>query len=231
MACFVLLPGAGSDSWYWHLVEPLLRAAGHDVVAVDLPVDDDTAGLAEYADAALDAIGNRTSLVVVAQSMGAYTAGLIAARVPVDLIVLVAAMTPSPGETPGEWWDNTGQPEAARQLAEEEDRDPDSEFDPVEVFLHDVPPDVAAQSAQHARGQAGTPFASPWPLTAWPDVPTRFLLCRRDRLFPADFQRRLANARLGITPDEIDSGHLPALSHPQELAERLLAYVAATGRS
>ena len=231
MACFVLLPGAASDSWYWHLVEPLLRAAGHDVVAVDLPVDDDTAGLAEYTDAALDAIGSRTSLVVVAQSMGAYTAGLIAARVPVDLLVLVAAMTPSPGETPGEWWDNTGQPEAARQLAEEEGRDPDSEFDPVEVFLHDVPPDVAAQSAQHVRGQSGTPFASPWPLTAWPDVPTRFLLCRRDRLFPADFQRRLAYGRLGITPDEIDSGHLPALSHPQELAERLLAYVAATGRS
>jgi hypothetical protein len=30
--------------------------------------------------------------------------------------------------------------------------------------------------------------------------------------------------RLGITPDEIDGGHLPALAHPQELAERLEAY-------
>lgn len=230
MACFVLLPGAGSDSWYWHLVVPRLRGAGHDVVAVDLPVDDDTAGLAEYADAAVNAIGDRTDLVVVAQSMGAYSAGLIAERVPVELIVLVAAMTPSPGETPGEWWENTGQPEAARRLALEEGRDPDREFDAVEVFLHDVPPDVLAESAHHVRAQSGTPFKSPWPLPAWPDIPTRFLLCRQDRFFPADFQRRVVKARLGITPDEMDSGHLPALSHPGELADRLLAYVASVDR-
>ena len=28
------------------------------------------------------------------------------------------------------------------------------------------------------------------------------------------------------SPDEIDSGHLPALSHPKELANRILAYLA-----
>jgi pimeloyl-ACP methyl ester carboxylesterase len=30
--------------------------------------------------------------------------------------------------------------------------------------------------------------------------------------------------RLGIEPDEIESGHSPALSRPRELAERLEAY-------
>jgi hypothetical protein len=30
MATFVLLPGAGSDSWYWHLVTPRLEALGHE---------------------------------------------------------------------------------------------------------------------------------------------------------------------------------------------------------
>jgi pimeloyl-ACP methyl ester carboxylesterase len=221
---FVLLPGAGSDSWYWHLVVPQLVAAGHDVVAVDLPIDDENAGLEEYARVAIDAVGDRGDLVVVAQSMGAFTAPLIADRLPVELIVLVAGMTPSPGERPGDWWANTGQPEAARQFAIEEGRHPDNDFDPVEVFLHDVAPDIAAESALHVRAQAAKPFESPWPLAAWPDVPTRFLLCRQDRLFPADFQRRVVTARLGITPDEMDSGHLPALSRPTELAERLLAY-------
>ena len=61
-------------------------------------------------------------------------------------------------------------------------------------------------------------------LPAWPDVPTRFLLCRNDRFFPADFMRRVVQERLGITPDEMESGHLPALSKPKELAERLEAY-------
>jgi hypothetical protein len=55
-------------------------------------------------------------------------------------------------------------------------------------------------------------------------VPTRFLLCRDDRFFPAEFMRRVVRERLGITPDEMDGGHLPALAHPQELVERLEVY-------
>jgi pimeloyl-ACP methyl ester carboxylesterase len=226
MATFVLLPGAGSDSWYWHLVTPELQAAGHAVVAVDLPVDDDASGLVEYTAAALDAIGDRTDLVVVAQSMGAYTAALIASKLPVDMIILVAGMTPAPGETPGDWWANTGQSQAMREQAIRDGRDPDAEFDPFEVFLHDIPADVVAESATHVRDQSGTPFGQPFSLDSWPDVPTRFLLGSRDRLFPADFQRRVVRERLGITPDEIDAGHLPALARPKELAARLLAYVA-----
>ena len=35
-ATYVLLPGAGGEAWYWHLVAPILRAEGHEVVAPDL---------------------------------------------------------------------------------------------------------------------------------------------------------------------------------------------------
>ncbi|MHB8448904.1 MAG: hypothetical protein ACYDAQ_00290 [Mycobacteriales bacterium] len=66
-ATFILLHGAGSDSWYWHLVAPRLVQAGDDVLAVDFPVDDDTCGLADYAAAALEQIGFRTGLTLVAQ--------------------------------------------------------------------------------------------------------------------------------------------------------------------
>ena len=55
-------------------------------------------------------------------------------------------------------------------------------------------------------------------------MPTRFLLCRNDRFFPAEFMRRVVKERLGITPDEMDGGHLPALSRPKELVDRLEAY-------
>jgi pimeloyl-ACP methyl ester carboxylesterase len=50
------------------------------------------------------------------------------------------------------------------------------------------------------------------------------IACRHDRLFPLDFMRRLARERLGVEVDVIDTGHLAALSRPQELAERLEAY-------
>ncbi len=224
MATYVLIHGAGSDSWYWHLVVPELRARGHDVVAVDLPCDDDSAGLSEYADTVVDAIGDRTDLVVVAQSLGGFTALLVCDRMPVSLLVLVAAMVPLPGEAPGDWWANTGHEQAKREQAERDGRATDEDDDVFTLFLHDLPPDLAAQAMTKGRAQSGTPFERPWPLEAWPDVPTKFLLCRDDRFFPAEFMRRVVRERLGITPDEMDGGHLPALSRPKELADRLEAY-------
>lgn len=211
MATYVLIHGAGSDAWYWHLVTPRLRQRGHNVVAVDLPCDDDDAGLAEYAEVVVDAIGDRPEVILVAQSLGGFTAPLVCDRLPVELVVLVAAMAPRPGESPGEWWANTGH----------EFPDP---FDPAIVFAHDLSPELAEESLRHVRQQSSTPFGEPWPLDAWPDVPTRFLLCRDDRFFGADFQRRVVRERLGIVPDEMTSGHLPALAHPLELVERLEAY-------
>ena len=224
MATYVLIPGAGSDSWYWHLVVPQLEAFGHEVVAVDLPCTDDSAGFEEYADAVVAAIGDRRGdLVVVAQSLGGFTAPLVCERVPVDLMVLVAAMVPAPGESAGEWWANTGQEAAQAEQARRDGREPG--MDDVEgLFLHDLPPDVAAESINHVSEQSGTPFEKPWPLAAWPDVPTRALICRDDRLFPADFQRRVTEERLGLVPDEMEGGHLPALARPTELATRLAAY-------
>lgn len=223
MATYVLIHGATSDSWYWHRVIPQLRARGHDVVAPDLPCDDDSAGLAEYAEVVVDAVAGRTDLVLVAQSLGAFTAPLVCDRLPVDLLVLVAAMSPAPGESPDAWFEHTGHAQARRALDEREGRTPDT-FDPEVVFLHDLPPELFPEAAAHVRDQSATPMQKPWPLDAWPPVPTRFLLCRHDRFFPAEFQRRVVPQRLGIVPDEMDGGHLPALSRPTELVERPEAY-------
>ena len=221
MSFYVLLPGAGGDAWYWHLVEPRLRALGHDVVAVGLPAADEEAGLREYAHVAAEAIGERDDAIVVAQSMAAFIAPLLRAR----LLILVAPMIPAAGDTPGAWWERTGQGEARRRQDEQDGRDPDAPFDVMTTFFHDVPEDVVADA--FARGeprQADRPFGDPWPLAAWPDVPTAVLAGRRDRLFPLDFMRRLALERLGIHADVIDSGHLPALSRPDELTHRLDRY-------
>jgi len=223
---FVLLHGAGSTPWYWHLVAPQLAAAGHNVVAVEFPVEDDTRGLDGYAAVAVEAIGSRSGLTLVAQSMAAYTAPIVATMLPVELIVLVAPMVPAPGETPGQWWANTGQPDAARRYAIEHGREPDKPFDPIETFLHDVDPAVADEAGAHVRRQSDRPFDDPWPLRQWPDVRTRCVIGRDDRLFPLDFQRRVVRERLGIIPDEINAGHLPALSRPEDLTRLLVGYCA-----
>jgi pimeloyl-ACP methyl ester carboxylesterase len=226
MTSYALIPGAGGDAWYWHLLEPELRGRGHDVVSVDLPADDDSAGLAEYADAVVEAIGDRTgSIVLVAQSLGGFTAPLVCERVPVDLLVMLNAMVPSPGESPGEWWANTSHAKARAEQAARDGRDLAADEGLMDAFFHDVPPEVVAQA--RARGeprQSSTPFKEPWPLPNWPDVPTRFLQGRDDRFFPVELQRRVVRERLGITADEMAGGHLLALAHPKELADRLEAY-------
>src|SRR5581483_4595771 len=116
MSTFVLIPGAGGAAWFWHLVVPELRAAGHEAVALDLPAADETAGLPEYAGLVAAAIGGRDDAVLVAQSLGGFTAPLACALAPVTLLVLVNAMIPVPGEMAGQWWDHTGW-EAARVAA------------------------------------------------------------------------------------------------------------------
>jgi pimeloyl-ACP methyl ester carboxylesterase len=211
---YALIHGAGESAWSWHLVAGELQERGQEATAVDLPSDDESAGLWDYADAVVDAVGHECGeLVVVANSLGGFTAPLVCARVPVRLLVLVAGMVPAPGETFGEWWTNTGYEQA-----------PDTPDDEDAIFYHDVPPELVAAAKAHGRDQADTPLGEPWPLDAWPDVPTRYLLCRDDRVFPAPWVRGMVRARLGFEPDEMDGGHCAYLSRPGELADRLLAW-------
>ena len=223
MSTYALLPGAGGDSWYWHLVAPRLREAGHEAIAVDLPAADDDAGLAAYTDAIVAAVGDRDDVVVVAQSMGACSAPIAAERLDVARMVLVCPMIPAPDETGGNWWAATGQQAAQREADSAAGRDPDAPFDPMTLFFHDVPEEVVAEAFRRGeREQSDRPFADPWPLERWPDVPTHVILARHDRLFPLEFMQGLSRDRLGVEPEVIDTGHLPALAKPDELARMLL---------
>ena len=225
MSTFVLIHGAGDVGWYWHLVEDRLRADGHGVVAVDLPVADDAAGLSDYADVVVAALGAHDDVIVVGHSFGGYVAPIVCERVPAALLVLVAPMVPAPGETAEAMFANTGYEAAAAAAAVPADGNE------IAIFYHDVEPALAAEALARGRPQSGTPGREPWPLAAWPEVPTRCLLCRDDRMFPIAWLRRVVRERLGIVPDEIDGSHMPALSRPDELARRLEAYRAAVLRT
>src|SRR5579884_104042 len=99
MTSFVLVPGAGGMAWYWHRVVSLIHGAGHEPIAVDLPGDDRRAGLAAYADIVVGEIVGREDVILVAQSLGGFTAPLVCARAPVRMVVFVNAMIPKPSET------------------------------------------------------------------------------------------------------------------------------------
>ena len=105
---------------------------------MDLPVEDDAAGLSEYADVVVEAIDDRR-ISLWWPSRSVATSPQSCERVAARLLVLVAGMVPSPGESAEEMFADTG-------YKQEEQDDPGDRA----VFYHDVPPRLAAEAI--ARG-------------------------------------------------------------------------------
>src|SRR5262249_3709036 len=209
--------------WQWTMSE--LEELGHAAVAPALPLDDPDAGPSDHAAAIVTVAGGLTGpVVVVGQSLGAFAAPIVAKRLPAAALVLLAPMIPAPGETAGEWWSAVGHESAIADVLDR--HGPMGEWGPAamgEVFLHDVPDEIARASERFNGVPGPGMFAEPWPLDAWPHVATRVLAPRDDRLFPLDFQRRVTRERLGLEVDEMPGGHVAMLARPDELAARLAA--------
>jgi pimeloyl-ACP methyl ester carboxylesterase len=216
------VPGAGGDAtWFYSRLAPLVEQAGHEAIPVDLPGADEAAGLPEYAELVVRAMGERPHVVLLAQSLGGFTAPLVADRVRLDAVVLLNAMIPNPGERATDWWANTGSSAARTEAALRHGYAPD--FDLETYFLHDVDRAVAEEGAPYQRNEAEAAFESVCEFDAWPDIPIRAVAGQDDRFFPVEFQQRLARERLGIEADVLPGGHLLAVSQPAALADYLLA--------
>lgn len=226
MTTFALIHGGAGDGWFWHRVVEALRLHGHDAVAPDLPCDDAAATFDDYATAVVRALGDRTGdVVVVAHSYGGFTAPLVAARMPVSRIVLLSAMIPAPGESPADWWKNTGHAAAVKAQAAR-DGGLTGNDDPFVSTWNGVSRALAKEAQEHhVRGESKAAYEAPWPGEAWPDVPTDVLACADDRTFPPDFQQRVAKARLGLDVRVVPGGHAAPLGDPDGVAQALVACV------
>jgi hypothetical protein len=83
-------------------------------------------------------------LIVVAQSLGGFTAPLVCDRVAARLLVLVAPMIPAPGEAPADYWTHTRYGDQARERYD----------DTIALFYHDVPPRLASEALKRGRTQS-----------------------------------------------------------------------------
>ncbi|KAE8763143.1 alpha/beta hydrolase family protein [Georgenia thermotolerans] len=104
-----------------------------------------------------------------------------------------------------------------------DDGEPEPDAWLMETFFHDVDPQLAAEALRRTRDQTMAVMSDPWPLAAWPDVATSYVLFRDDRFFPAAFLRAMVRERLGLTAAEVPGGHCAYLSRPAELAGWLAA--------
>ena len=162
-------------------------------------------------------------VAIAAYSLGAFTAPLVWQQVPARQVILVNAMIPQPGETPGAWWDNVGWEQARTAAARRNGYSPD--FDLDTYFMHDIPADLRELMAGHDAPQSGGPFGDVCAFDGWSGIPVHAIAGRDDRFFPIELQRRVARERLGAEPDIVPGGHLAALSYPAELSAALARYL------
>lgn len=224
MATFGLVHGICAGAWCWDTVVPHLEAAGHDVVAVDLPSDDAGATFSDYADVVHQALGPRDDVVLVGHSTGGLTIPLVTTRRPIRELVFLCGLIPVPGKSQfDQGFDFRGVDPSEWQL---DNGDGSFSFRPEAVsqyLAQDVDPAVVAELAPRLRAQFYTPFGEQCPLESFPDVARRYVLCRDDHIVRPEWSRQVAPERLGVEPIELPGSHCPFVSRPRELAEVLLA--------
>jgi hypothetical protein len=229
---FALLHGGMHDGSSWDLVTPHLRSRGFDVVTPDLPVDDENAGAAQWAQVAVDAIDGLVGsddgdVIVVGHSIAALCVPVVAALRQLRAMVFVAGLIPVPGrsfvehlaENPGVVTfpapGSTG--EGPFGL----------DFEVVRAgFYHDVDEEVAREAFGRLRRQAFAVLTERCPIAQWPDVPARFIVMSDDRAVDPAWSRRMAlgHPRGGLI--EMAGGHSPFLAQPHHLGITLAGLAA-----
>ena len=233
MTTFALVHGAWHSRACWDPTADRLRAAGHDVIAVDLPCESPAAGLVDYAGTVLEALATTpldADLVVVGHSLGGLTIPLVAAARPVRELVFLCAMVPMPGLALRD--DVWGRPEAfatgwreraAHQIAHDDGSSSWPADAAIDCFYEDCEPAVAVWAAGQLRRQAWTVATEPHPLAAYPEVPARAIVCTEDSVLDPDSCARHAADRLGASVVLLGGVHCPMLAQPDALVDLLLA--------
>ena len=223
-----LVHGSYHGAWCWDFLRPELERLGHRVIAMDLPISDPSLGAADYAKAVDDALEPDSEPMLVGHSMAGLVIPLVAARRPVRRLVFLAAFLPSPGRSAGEQRataaiDGRIPPRTAEWTDLGNDVWMVGPNTATEIFFQDAPPAVARWATKRLRPQAYRVLTETTPLTTWPAIESRSIVCRDDRAINPEWVRLAARERLGIEAIEIGGGHSPFLTRPAELARVLNA--------
>jgi pimeloyl-ACP methyl ester carboxylesterase len=226
MTTFALVHGGWHGAWCWELLAPLLRDAGHEVVAMDLPIENGSATFDSYADAVCAAIEGCNDVVVVGHSMSGHTIPLVAARRAVRHLVYLCAYIPDIGRSLrdqfiGEagmtdlvWLTGLSEPDAQNRQAWA------NRTLAREMLFADCDDATAEAAINRLRRQANYPGVVPLP--EFPSVSCTSVICIDDRMVGYEWAKKVAHDRLGTEPIELPGDHSPFLSRPSALAEVLL---------
>jgi pimeloyl-ACP methyl ester carboxylesterase len=221
-----LVHGSYHGAWCWDFLAPELERLGHRVVTMDLAITDPTLGAADYAKTVVSALDPASEPILVGHSMAGLVIPLVAAQRPVRRLVFLAAFLASPGRSANdqratEAIDGRVPPRTTEWTDLGDDVWMVGPNTATELFFHDAPAAVARWATKRLRPQSYRVFSETTPLTAWPDVESRAIVCRDDRAINPEWVRAAARERLGAPAIELGGGHSPNLTRPAELAQVL----------
>ncbi|MBD2164677.1 alpha/beta hydrolase [Calothrix membranacea FACHB-236] len=244
MSLFCLVHGAFQGAWCWDLLIPYLEAQGHKTIAMDLPIEDASASLSQFADVVLQALPKTDDdIVLVGHSMAGTFIPLVAEAHQVRQLVFLNALIPYPGiSTIDQFSHNLDEdslkslnyePKDLSQIAQFNDepdmfqpdsvgRDYSDEAVLIELFYHDCEPNLMHWALAKSRSQQSMAYIfESNPLKYLPKIECRYIVCTDDRIISPAWSRYAARKRLGIDVLEMSGGHCPHLSRPDHLASIL----------
>jgi pimeloyl-ACP methyl ester carboxylesterase len=215
----VLVHGAYADGSSWNEVIPLLQRAGLNVTAVQNPLT----SLADDVEATRRILALQDGPTVL---VGHSWAGTVISEAGVDpkvsALVYVAARAPDAGEDYAALAARFPAPPASAGLVKADGFAQLNEEAFVRDFAGDLDP-LRARALYSVQGRISvTLFSSRTTQAAWRNKPAWYAVSTQDRTTSAELERFLAN-RMKAKTVELNSSHVSLISHPQEIADLILA--------
>lgn len=231
----LLIHGAWQGSWVWEALLPHLENLGMDAVAIDLPgngADDTKPGDVSmetylgFIENQLNTLGDRA--VLVGHSGGGMVATAAAERFPdrVSALIYIAGMCLPQGTDFGELQERIAGPGGEFGISSSIRQAPDQLTSTVPVdaavqfFLHDVDSTVAKAAALRLTPQpeGGRFITSPTTADNYGRVPKLYIEATLDRSVILPAQRLMQSFVPDMTVVSIESGHVPQVGQPANLA-------------
>ena len=223
MVTFVLVHGTTQSPAGWDRLAGALGTRGHDVTAIDLPVNRSEWTVADYAREAATQAGEPTDRrVVVGHSGAGVLLPAIADATRAAAVVWLAAYVPDLADR--------------QSMAEDVKTQRDAMFHPdwlgvdptsdpqlaVRFLFHDCDRQTQQWALSTLRLFNPGPAVyqhTPAPLPS--TITHSFILPTRDRTLRPEWMRQVARQRLGIQPIDVNAGHCPHVCQPETIADIL----------
>ncbi len=231
----VLIHGAWADATAWQAVVPLLKAQGHEVIAVNLPGHGTDAtsfagiSLQSYVDVVKAAIGDRKNVILVGHSMAGLVISEVAEEIPGQIkeLVYLAAYLPQNGESLLSLAKQDADSHVGKYLQIDQATGSAivAKDGVIDVFAADAPAQIGDYLANNIKPEPLAPLATPVTLTdaKFGSVKKVYIHTTDDHAVSFALQQTMVKNNGHVSKEySLPSSHTPFISMPDKLAAILL---------